>query len=81
MNIVRKPPPPIDKRWSPVFQDFVSKCLIKDPKQRWSADQLLEHEFLIGAADHKQEFGQLVTGFIMARDQAKAKRRQKQQQN
>ena len=38
MNILKKNPPPLDSRWSPVFQDFVNKCLIKDPKQRWSAE-------------------------------------------
>jgi len=65
MNIVKRSPPPLDERWSSVFQDFVNKTLIKDPKQRWSADQLLEHEFLRGAENHKAEFGQLVTNFCV----------------
>ena len=29
-----------------LLQDFLSKCLLKDEKERWSADQLLEHAFL-----------------------------------
>ena len=31
------------------FQDFVSKCLDKDPEKRWPAFMLLEHPFLQGA--------------------------------
>ena len=74
MNIVKRSPPPLEERWSSVFQDFVNKTLIKDPSQRWSADQLLEHEFLRDASEHKAEFGQLVTTFCNQRDEAKAKR-------
>lgn len=32
--------------FSDEFQDFVAKCLIKDPKRRWSAEELLEHPFV-----------------------------------
>eukprot|EP00475_Leptophrys_vorax_P016630 TRINITY_DN230_c0_g1_i1.p1 TRINITY_DN230_c0_g1~~TRINITY_DN230_c0_g1_i1.p1 ORF type:complete len:529 (-),score=137.36 TRINITY_DN230_c0_g1_i1:251-1837(-) len=28
------------------FTDFICKCLNKDPEQRWSAEQLLEHPFV-----------------------------------
>lgn len=74
MNIVKKSPPPLEERWSSIFQDFVSKTLIKDPKLRWSADQLLEHEFLQGANTHKAEFGRMITQFCQQRDEAKARR-------
>eukprot|EP00092_Neocalanus_flemingeri_P000288 GFUD01000308.1.p1 GENE.GFUD01000308.1~~GFUD01000308.1.p1 ORF type:complete len:1589 (+),score=464.17 GFUD01000308.1:43-4809(+) len=29
-----------------LLQDFVRKCLNRDEKERWSADQLLEHDFI-----------------------------------
>jgi serine/threonine protein kinase len=32
--------------WSPELNDFMYRILVKDPKQRWSAKQLLEHKFL-----------------------------------
>ena len=28
------------------LDDFLRKCLLKDERERWSADQLLEHSFL-----------------------------------
>ncbi|KAF2074558.1 hypothetical protein CYY_004140 [Polysphondylium violaceum] len=34
------------KQWSSKFQDFISKCLTKDPAQRPSAKELLSHEFI-----------------------------------
>ncbi|XP_042471435.1 mitogen-activated protein kinase kinase kinase 17-like [Zingiber officinale] len=27
-------------------KDFLSKCLVRDPRKRWTAEQLLEHEFV-----------------------------------
>lgn len=74
MNILKKNPPPLEQQWSSTFQDFVSKTLIKDPKQRWSAEQLLEHEFLRDASNYKAEFGRLITQFCTLRDEAKAKK-------
>ena len=37
LNIVKQEPPPIAAKWSPLFQDFVSKCLTKDPDRRPTA--------------------------------------------
>jgi len=34
------------EKWTADFQDFVSKCLIKDPEDRPGADELLKHPFL-----------------------------------
>ncbi|XP_060215553.1 mitogen-activated protein kinase kinase kinase 18-like [Lycium barbarum] len=38
--------PEIPKFLSSQARDFLSKCLIRNPKQRWSAKQLLNHPFL-----------------------------------
>ncbi|KAG6512688.1 mitogen-activated protein kinase kinase kinase 17-like [Zingiber officinale] len=27
-------------------KDFLSKCLVRDPRERWTAEQLLQHEFV-----------------------------------
>jgi serine/threonine protein kinase len=37
---------PIDKKWSDRFRDFVEKSLIKEPTLRWTAEELLKHDFL-----------------------------------
>ena len=39
----------IPAKWSNAFADFVAKCLIKNPRERWSFDQLLSHEFMQSA--------------------------------
>lgn len=49
--IPTKPPPSfrdID-RWSPEFVDFVSICLVKNPEERATATDLLQHEFIKSA--------------------------------
>jgi serine/threonine protein kinase len=52
--------PPIQEKWSVTFRDFVSKCLIKDPEKRWTAAQLLAHEFVQDTDNYKSTFGHLV---------------------
>jgi len=49
--IPAKPPPSFrdPNRWSLEFTDFVSKCLVKNPENRATATQLLQHEFICGA--------------------------------
>ncbi|XP_047439667.1 serine/threonine-protein kinase 4-like [Mugil cephalus] len=45
-------PPPTFRNpdlWSPAFKDFVSQCLVKNPEQRASATQLLQHSFIKSA--------------------------------
>jgi serine/threonine protein kinase/polyhydroxyalkanoate synthesis regulator phasin len=42
------------KDWSPDFNDFIAKCLIRDPKQRWSATQLLAHPFIMKVKKQSQ---------------------------
>ncbi|KAL8576294.1 hypothetical protein ACOMHN_006217 [Nucella lapillus] len=48
IKIHKSDPPTLDRprKWSKEFVDFVTKCLKKDPKQRPSAAELLEHPFL-----------------------------------
>ena len=55
-NIVQKESPSISNRWSEDFKDFVKRCLIKSPRQRWSAGALLEHPFLRKAENLKQNW-------------------------
>lgn len=51
------PPPQLDRpeKWSSYFSDFLTKCLDKDEKLRWSAQQLLKHPFLfVGSEESGQ---------------------------
>lgn len=49
--IPQKPPPSFREpdRWSTVFIDFVSLCLVKNPEERATASNLLEHLFIKNA--------------------------------
>ncbi|KAG2378643.1 hypothetical protein C9374_008282 [Naegleria lovaniensis] len=49
--IATQPPPTLREphRWSSNFSDFLSRCLVKDPAERASATELLEHPFLQNA--------------------------------
>ncbi|KAH9388709.1 hypothetical protein TYRP_008053 [Tyrophagus putrescentiae] len=46
--IPTKPPPSFREpdRWSPEFIDFVQKCLVKNPEQRATSTDLLQHDFI-----------------------------------
>ena len=44
-HILNREAPPIPSRWSAGLQDFIDKCLEKNPEERYTVDQLLnEHE-------------------------------------
>ena len=60
LNIVRMDPPAIASKWSPLFADFVKQCLTKNPDERPSAAQLLQHEFIAGAEVYQEEFAKVV---------------------
>merc|ERR1719264_2178794 len=47
-SCLSKPPPSFTKpdQWSSQFIDFVSQCLVKNPEERATASQLLQHEFI-----------------------------------
>ncbi|MCD7461814.1 hypothetical protein HAX54_047168 [Datura stramonium] len=38
--------PIIPSNVSEIARDFLSKCFIKDPRRRWTSEQLLEHPFI-----------------------------------
>ncbi|KAK8955221.1 Mitogen-activated protein kinase kinase 5 [Platanthera guangdongensis] len=41
------------------MKDFVSKCLIHDPKQRWTAEELLRHPYMVEAEETEESLVQL----------------------
>ncbi|KAI8998427.1 kinase-like domain-containing protein [Gaertneriomyces semiglobifer] len=49
--IPTKPPPRLEKesKWSSQFIDFIAQCLTKNPANRPSAEQLLQHPFIKNA--------------------------------
>lgn len=46
--IPTKPPPSLRElnKWSPEFIDFVNRCLVKNPEERASASDMLNHDFI-----------------------------------
>ena len=55
-KITAEDPPRINTKWSTVFQDFIDKCLVKDPEQRWSAEMLIHHPFMVNAEAAQEEW-------------------------
>ncbi|PAV75505.1 hypothetical protein WR25_13598 isoform A [Diploscapter pachys] len=51
--IPTKPPPHLKKPedFSEIFDDFIRQCLVKKPDERKTAAELLEHRFIVNAAD------------------------------
>ncbi|KAI5725050.1 hypothetical protein M8J77_010336 [Diaphorina citri] len=49
--IPTKPPPSFREPdvWTPEFIDFVSRCLVKNPEERATASEMLNHEFIQNA--------------------------------
>ena len=53
--------PALQVKWSDKFRDFVSKCLTKNPEQRATAAELLEHDFLREAEAHREDFQKFIS--------------------
>ncbi|KAE8596615.1 hypothetical protein XENTR_v10016180 [Xenopus tropicalis] len=52
--IIQSPPPKLHANtWSQQFHSFLELCLKKDPAERWSAEQLLQHPFIAGLPPKK----------------------------
>jgi len=50
-HIPSRNPPTLSEpdEWSEEFNDFIACCLVKNPEERWSAVELLEHPFIKNA--------------------------------
>ena len=55
LKIQKSDPPRLDcpSRYSKEFNDFLAKCLVKDPNQRPTASELLKHPFIACTLDSK----------------------------
>ncbi|EDV98246.1 GH22772 [Drosophila grimshawi] len=73
--IPQKPPPSFREpdRWTTEFIDFVSKCLVKNPDERATATELLEHEF-IRNAKHRSILKTMLEETCAIREQQRANR-------
>ncbi|XP_062870722.1 serine/threonine-protein kinase 3 [Trichomycterus rosablanca] len=74
--IPTNPPPTFRKPelWSDDFTDFVKKCLVKNPEQRATATQLLQHPFITSAKPVS-----ILRDLITEAMEMKVKRQQEQQ--
>ncbi|XP_026919954.2 LOW QUALITY PROTEIN: serine/threonine-protein kinase 3 [Acinonyx jubatus] len=74
--IPTNPPPTFRKPelWSDDFTDFVKKCLVKNPEQRATATQLLQHAFIKNAKPVS-----ILRDLITEAMEIKAKRHEEQQ--
>ena len=55
-KILHEPTPTLDEAWSKDYNDFVHFCCIKNPEQRPTCLEILDHPFLLNAEQHKEEF-------------------------
>jgi len=54
----------ISKELPPLYQDFISKILDKDPKKRWTVDQCLQHEWLSKHTERTSRVSNKVLQFL-----------------
>lgn len=55
LKIQKSDPPKLEQpsKWTKDFNDFIAKCLIKDPQKRPTCDELLKYPFISGTLDAK----------------------------
>ena len=74
--ILTMPPPEIDsKKWSQNMREFVKVCLTKDPKERPSAEDMMEHPFMkepLAREQGKQELIMLIRKFQESSNQVES---------
>lgn len=76
-----KPPPTFAEpdKWSAEFNDFVNQCLVKDPAERASAIDLLEHPFIKGAPP-KESMIDFVQEYIEAQEKKAQEKQERRKQ-
>lgn len=69
--VPNRPPPKLQHphEWSPEFNDFVSRCLVKDPAHRPRAIDLLTHPFVQKAVhmSPKDVFAETIAHYLEAK--------------
>ncbi|XP_043911895.1 STE20-like serine/threonine-protein kinase isoform X2 [Protopterus annectens] len=55
LKIAKSEPPTLAQpsKWSPMFNDFLKKCLEKNLEARWNSPQLLQHPFVASVTSNK----------------------------
>ena len=56
-------------KWSSEFHDFISHCLVKNPKERATASQLLQHPFIKNSPATRDVLKELAQKYISYREQ------------
>eukprot|EP01119_Soliformovum_irregulare_P019453 TRINITY_DN6156_c0_g1_i1.p1 TRINITY_DN6156_c0_g1~~TRINITY_DN6156_c0_g1_i1.p1 ORF type:complete len:1408 (-),score=424.58 TRINITY_DN6156_c0_g1_i1:57-4280(-) len=66
-SIPNNPPPTLrtPSAWSREFNDFIAKCLVKDPIERATAQSLLSHPFILKANQHKASLKEIVNETLL----------------